>query len=118
MLGTLDVNKICMPPPYAAILLTLPYLACHAKKYSNAPSGWPTRQKLTQNTELPMILVVGSSLRSNGRVNVMSGSCSIMPANATPVLVVRSLIKVYFKTSVRSRRAKRRTDEIVSGNSH
>lgn len=58
----------------AAILLTLPYFACQAKKYSNAPSGWPTRQKVTQNTEFPIILVVGSSIRSNGRVAVISGS--------------------------------------------
>lgn len=67
-------TSICFETDHAGVLLTLPYFACHAKKYNKAPSGWPTRQKLTQNTELPMILPVGSSIFSNGSVTVIRGS--------------------------------------------
>lgn len=68
----------------AGVLLTLPYLACHAKKYSKAPSGCPTKQKLIQNTEFPIMRVDILFIRSRGRVAAMSGSWNIIPANATP----------------------------------
>lgn len=59
---------------YIHIRLTLPYFACQAKKYSNAPKGWPTRQKLTQKMELPITFPVGSWIFSNGAVIMISGS--------------------------------------------
>lgn len=59
---------------YVYIRLTLPYFACQAKKYSNAPKGWPTRQKLTQKMELPITFPVGSWIFSNGAVIMISGS--------------------------------------------
>lgn len=65
-------------------LLTLPYLACQAKKYSSAPSGWPTRQKLSQKTQLPIIFPAWPFILSKGSVAAIRGSCSIIPAKATP----------------------------------
>src|SRR5881394_2421982 len=71
---------------YAGTLLTLPYLACHAKKYNKAAKGWPTSQKLTQKTEFPMILPVGPFHFSRGTVAAIRGNWNIMPANATPAI--------------------------------
>lgn len=65
------------------ILLTLPYFACQAKKYNNAPKGCPTRQKLIQKIEFPIIRPE-SFILSSGWVTIISGNWSIIPANATP----------------------------------
>lgn len=54
--------------------LTLPYLACHAKKYNSAPSGCPTRQKLTQKMQLPIVLPKGSRIFSKGAVRAIKGN--------------------------------------------
>ena len=66
------------------VLLTLPYLACQAKKYNRAASGCPTRQKLTQKMQLPTIFPVVPSTRVKGRVIAINGSWMTMPRNATP----------------------------------
>ena len=66
------------------VLLTLPYLACQAKKYRRAPRGCPTKQKLIQNMQLPMIFPVIPSIFVNGFVIIIKGSCITMPRNATP----------------------------------
>ena len=73
------INRMC----YMWVLLTLPYLACQAKKYSNAANGCPTRQKLIQKMQLPMTL----PCRSRGNVAVMRGSWTIMPMKATPAIL-------------------------------
>jgi hypothetical protein len=56
------------------------------KKYRRAPKGWPTRQNVTQNTELPKILPARLFIFSRGRVIATSGSWNIIPAKATPIL--------------------------------
>lgn len=73
-------------PTFDTILLTLPYLACQAKKYRSAPSGCPTRQKLTQKMQFPMTLPSGPRIFSNGAVRLINGSWNIIPKNATPGL--------------------------------
>jgi hypothetical protein len=67
-------------------LLTLPYLACQAKKYMSAASGWPTRQKETQKMTLPRVFPVPPFILASGSVRKINGSWNIMPAKATPVL--------------------------------
>ena len=69
---------------YVLILLTVPYLACQAKKYSNAAKGWPTRQKLTQNTQLPMTFPVTPWAFSSGTVAAINGIWITIPRKATP----------------------------------
>lgn len=63
-----------------------PYLACQAKKYSNAASGWPTMQKLIQKVIFPMTFAARPSIRDNGSVAIMRGIWNIIPANATPLV--------------------------------
>jgi hypothetical protein len=67
-------------------LLTLPYLACQAKKYMSAASGWPTRQKETQNMTLPRVFPVPPFILASGSVKKINGSWNIIPAKATPAL--------------------------------
>lgn len=69
---------------FGVMRLTLPYLACQAKKYRRAPSGWPTRQKLTQKMQLPITLPDGPRIFSNGVVSAIKGSWNIIPKKATP----------------------------------
>lgn len=66
------------------IRLTLPYFACQAKKYSSAPRGCPTKQKLTQKIQFPMVLPRGSRIFSRGAVSAMRGNWNIIPTKATP----------------------------------
>ena len=76
-----------IPPPIfsqAHIRLTLPYFACHAKKYSKAPNGWPTKQKLIQKMEFPMALPAGPCFFSIGAVIAISGNWNSIPTSATP----------------------------------
>jgi hypothetical protein len=104
-------------------LLTLPYFACQAleirigqrvafkngvrhkkvvrtyKKYRSAPKGWPTRQNVTQNTELPKILPARVFIFSRGRVIATSGSWNIIPANATPMLPKTVSEKVFVRVN-------------------
>lgn len=89
--------------------LTLPYLACHAKKYSSAPRGCPTRQKLTQKMQFPIVLPSGSRFFSNGAVMAINGSWNIMPKNATPSRSAQVPPAQYLREL---------TDEIVGGNPH
>jgi len=54
-------------------LLTLPYLACQAKKYNSAANGCPTRQKLTQNIQLPVTFPFVPCILSRGKVPLIRG---------------------------------------------
>lgn len=71
----------------SCVLLTLPYLACHAKKYKSAPRGCPTTQKLTQKNEFPMALPSGLLNFSKGAVTKINGSWNSMAMKATPIFV-------------------------------
>lgn len=66
---------------------TLPYLACHAKKYNSAASGCPTKQNEAQNIMLPTVLPSKPLICCNASVSAISGICSIMPINATPMIL-------------------------------
>jgi hypothetical protein len=66
------------------ILLTLPYFACHAKKYSSAAKGWPTKQKLTQKMQFPAILPLILCIFSKGMVAMIMGIWTTIPKKATP----------------------------------
>lgn len=55
-------------------LLTVPYLACHAKKYSSAASGCPISVKDTQKIQFPMTRPLRPCIFSNGAVIAISGS--------------------------------------------
>lgn len=65
-------------------LLTDPYFACQAKKYSSAANGWPTRQNDTQKMRFPSSLPLIPFIFASGSVMKMSGSWSTIPAKATP----------------------------------
>ena len=56
------------------IRLTVPYLACQAKKYSRAASGCPINVNDTQNIQLPTILPLIPFIFSKGLVRAMRGS--------------------------------------------
>ena len=66
-------------------MLALPYLACQAKKYMSAASGWPTRQKDTQKMTLPRSFPLPPFILASGSVRKIKGNWNIIPAKATPV---------------------------------
>lgn len=97
-------------------LLTLPYFACHAKKYNSAASGWPTRQKLTQKMQFPKILPFAPSIFSSGNVTYIIGICTIIPMNATPRDPGSSAkyhSTVRFKSGIKGKGGGRRTEDVV-----
>lgn len=77
--------KRCRAGLLANCFDTLPYFACHAKKYSSAASGCPTRQKETQKIMLPATLPRMPFIFWTVSVRMMRGIWIIMPAKATPV---------------------------------
>jgi hypothetical protein len=63
----------------------------HAKKYMRAANGCPTRQKLTQKIQFPMILPLVPCIFSNGKVTKIRGICTTIPMNATPTATALAL---------------------------
>ena len=54
-------------------LLTLPYFACHAKKYKSAARGCPTKTKLIQKIQFPIVLPPIPFILASSSVSAMSG---------------------------------------------
>src|SRR5947209_13180567 len=69
------------------ILLTFPYFACHAKKYSKAANGCPISTKLTQNIQFPITFPVIPSIFARGAVIDISGTWITIPTKATPSIL-------------------------------